>query len=109
MQRIYRLTKNSSFNYIYKKGESKSSKSLTLTFIKASNVKLGVSVSKKIGKSVVRSLVKRRIKESFRLFIPAITVKCNYVIIARQGVEERTFAEISKEIEGLLKRLKHLE
>jgi len=108
MQRVYRLTKNGSFNYIYKNGLSKSSNSLRLYFIKTPNVKVGISVSKKIGKSVVRSLVKRRIKEAFRLLIPALQVKGNYVVVAKEGISERSFSEIQNELLVLLKKFGHI-
>lgn len=104
MQKIYRLTKRSSFSYIYKKGLVKSNKVLTLHFISATSIKVGVSVSKKIGKAVTRNLVKRRVKESFRKLIPEIKQKGNYIFVARVGIEALTFDEISREIKSLLKR-----
>ena len=61
---INRLRKNKHFKYVYKHGETKGYKLLLLTFVKSkiSEPKVGFSVSKKIGKSVVRNKVKRRIK-----------------------------------------------
>ena len=48
----HRLRKNNQFNYIYKKGERKSSKNFTLFVVKSKyeNYKIGYSISKKVGK-----------------------------------------------------------
>lgn len=64
-----RLKKNKHFKFIYKHGETKTHKFLSLTFVKTkiSPFKVGFSVSKKVGKSVVRNKVKRRLRECFCL------------------------------------------
>jgi ribonuclease P protein component len=108
MQRIYRLTKKGSFTYIYQKGETGFAKTLKVCFVKTNSVKVGVSVSKKIGKSVVRSLVKRRIKEAFRMLIPTLLVKCNYVVVAKEGIAQSSFSEIKAELVAVLKKLGHI-
>lgn len=55
-----RLTKNRHFQYIYRRGTSTQTRYLTMLHYKTSfkDIKVGFSVSKKIGKSVVRSKVK---------------------------------------------------
>lgn len=108
MQREYRLTNRASFNYIYKNGEQIGSHIFNLLYVKAANLKVGVSVSKKIGNSVVRSLIKRRIKESFRSLLPSITAKCNYVVVAREGIKNVTYQYIGQELERVLKKAGHI-
>lgn len=81
---------------------------MNIKYVKAINLKVGISVSKKIGNSVVRSLIKRRIRESFRLLIPYIKFPNNYVVVAKPGIEKCDYHFISSEIKRLLKEARHL-
>ncbi|MEG1509646.1 MAG: ribonuclease P protein component, partial [Clostridia bacterium] len=73
MQSKYRLKSKKSFNYIYKKGESTANKYIALLSVPSKfPKKFGFSVSKKVGNSVVRNKVKRRLKEIVRSYIPTI-------------------------------------
>ncbi len=107
MQKIYRLSHNASFNYIYRKGSCAKSPLFLIFFVHATSIKVGISVSKKVGNSVVRSLVKRRIKESFRLLIPQITSKCNYVVVAKPASATASYSQIDAELKRLLGKLGH--
>ncbi len=108
MNKVYRLTQRGSFTYIYKKGKRAYDKLITLYYVDAYNLKVGVSVSKKVGNSVVRNKVKRRIKEAFRQIIPFIIPTYNFVIVARQGIEDAPYSEISKSIVQVLQKEKLL-
>ena len=66
--------------------------------------RLGVSVSKKVGKSVVRSKVTRLIKESYRLQEELVeSPGWDVVIIARTGANEANFVQINSALNHLLK------
>lgn len=108
MQRAYRLKKNASFSYVYRKGQSYAHPLLVLEFVPAKGIKVGVSVSKKVGKSVVRNLAKRRIYESFARLIPEIVGEYTYVVVARSAVAEASFAEISEALRSLLVKAGHI-
>ena len=100
---INRLRKNKHFRYVYKHGETKSYKLLLLTFVKSklSYPKVGFSVSKKIGKSVVRNKVKRRLRSAFCELLPCIKQNYNYVFSAKAGIETLTYAEIVENMKQL--------
>lgn len=96
MQKPFRLTQRASFSYIYKHGSKAYNELFSLYYVEAYNLKLGVSVNKKVGNSVVRNKVKRRIKEAFREIIPIIKPKYNIVIVARQGIDRALYSDIKQ-------------
>lgn len=66
--------------------------------------RLGISVSKKVGKSVVRSRVTRLIKESYRLSEEDIKQGYDIVVIARVAANGADYKEINKALLSLLKK-----
>lgn len=95
MQKRYRLTSNKSFNYLYRKGTCVSGGPVLLYYSPASRgLRVGFSVSKKVGKSVVRNKTKRRLKEAFRKHIPEIRHGYNYLIVAKPQLAECDFCQI---------------
>ena len=64
--------------------------------------RLGISVSKKVGNSVVRHRVKRLVKECYRLrenmFINGIDI----VFLARKGADSLDFSETEREVMRLM-------
>lgn len=105
---VYRIKKNAEFRAVYKRGRSFSNNLLVLyVYMNRKNVnRLGVSVSKKVGKSVVRNRIKRLIKESFRLNSDYIKVENGYdlVFIARKASNEKSYVEINNSVKNLIKK-----
>lgn len=64
----------------------------------------GFSVSKKIGCSVQRNRVRRRLKESFRALLPEIEGSVQLIFIARAPIGAASFQEISRDMRYLLKK-----
>lgn len=67
-------------------------------------VRVGFSVSKKVGNSVVRNRTRRRLKEAFRTFLPVLGGNYSLVFVARPTIREAEFAELLRQMQSLLKK-----
>lgn len=103
VQGQYRLKKNRQFQYVYRRGRGTPSKELVLIYVKGSKLRVGFSVSKKIGNAVVRNLVKRRLRECFRPHLSEIKSGF-YVVAARVGAADTSYEVLKKSIHCLLKK-----
>ena len=82
-----RLRKNEDFQSVYKSGKSFANKYFVI-YVSKNQLdinRLGVSVSKKIGNSVVRHRMKRLVKETFRLHEDMFNSGLDIVVIIRKG------------------------
>ncbi len=59
--------------------------------------RLGLSVSKRVGNSVVRNRVRRRLKEIFRSLVADLPSDLDLVISARPAAAEASFEELNQE------------
>jgi ribonuclease P protein component len=72
-------------------------------------VRVGFTVSKKVGNAVARNRVRRRLREIARQVIPGqARPDLDYVLVGRQGALGRDFAVMRQELVEALKRLKAL-
>ena len=90
------LKKNVDFQKVYKNGTSHANRYLVMYVLKNEKKmnRLGISVSKKVGNSVVRHRITRLIRESYRLNEQKFVGGLDIVVIARPGAKERSFFEI---------------
>ena len=99
------LRKNRQFQFVYKYGRSYANKYLVM-YIKENGRgmnRIGISVSKKVGNSVVRHRVKRLVKESYRLHENVFNSGLDMVIVARAGAGEVSYYEIERALLHLSK------
>jgi ribonuclease P protein component len=68
--------------------------------------RLGVTVSKKVGKASVRNQVKRWVRESYRRMSDLAPQGTDLVVVARTSAPESGFAATTAELRGLLRRLR---
>lgn len=97
------IKENRLFRRAYHKGQKGISPFLVVYCLKSNKDSLfGITVSKKIGKAVVRNRVKRLIRESLRSCENDFIDNYILVIVARSSSAEATFSQIDS---GLKKAL----
>lgn len=99
------LKNNRQFGNVYRNGKSYANKYLVMyvTSNDQSGNRIGISVSKKVGNSVVRHRITRLIRESYRLNEPMFNSGLDIVIVARAGSKDRSYSEISSAVMHLAK------
>ena len=90
------LKKNRDFQNVYKNGKSKANKYLVMYVLENQlySNRLGISVSKKVGNSVIRHHLTRLIRESYRLNKEMFNSGLDIVVIARESAKDRKYKEI---------------
>ena len=100
------LKKNRDFQQVYKRGTSKANRYLVMYVLPNQHMKnrLGISVSKKVGNSVVRHRITRLIRESYRLNEEKFQKDLDIVVIARNSAKDRSYHEIESALINLAER-----
>ena len=100
------LKKNRDFQQVYKRGTSKANRYLVMYMLPNQHMKnrLGISVSKKVGNSVVRHRITRLIRESYRLNEEKFQKDLDIVVIARNSAKDRSYHEIESALINLAER-----
>lgn len=110
---IYRLKKNIEFRFVYRKGKSFANDILVLYVLKNRKNrdneamlynKVGISVSKKVGNSVIRSRSKRLIYENYRFKEETLNKGYDFVFVARSRLKDKSFQQIEKAMDNLFKK-----
>ena len=92
------LKKNNEFQRVYRKGTSQANRYLVMYVLENHDRhmenRLGISVSKKVGNSVVRHRLTRLVRESYRLNEELFRRNLDIVVIARPAAKGRSYQEI---------------
>ena len=68
-------------------------------------LRLGFTVTKKVGNAVTRNRARRRLKEAARLTLPALGLDgWDLVLIGRDATPSRPFAELVADLRGALRQ-----
>ena len=84
------LKKNSDFKNVYTRGKSYANKYLVM-YVLENNMgknRIGISVSKKVGNSVVRHRLTRLVRESYRLHEDIFNSGLDIVVVVRVNAKE---------------------
>lgn len=103
------LTKRRDFEAVFREGVSSASR--RIVFYSRPNElgesRLGLSVSRKLGKAVLRNRLKRLLREAMRKGLEGLLLSYDFVIIARRGSVEAVLDDFIRDIERFLSRLTH--
>jgi len=107
MNNTVSLKKNYEFQRIFKKGRFQAGRFMTLYVLenRSGTNRLGITASRKVGKSVKRNRIKRLIRKNFRLIENNIETGYDIVFVARESNIMPEFDDIRREMKYLLKRL----
>ena len=105
MKNIVTLKNNREFGMVYNQRESYANKYLVM-YLRSNDLdysRLGISVSKKVGNSVVRHRITRLIRESYRLNRNSIKDGYDIVIVARVTAKGKNYHDIESAFMHLAK------
>ena len=108
-----RLTDSSEFERVYKQGTAYRGRLFSVHAFpnELGTLRLGLSVSKKVGNAVVRNTLRRRMREIFAVVAGEaegdldLVSDLDLVISARPAAREATFEELSGEFDRALRKL----
>lgn len=94
------IKKNRDFLNVYHNGKSYANKYLVMYVLKNNleENRFGITVSKKVGNSVVRHRVTRLIRESIRLNLEQFEKGFDIVIVARNTAKDRKFCDLESAV-----------
>lgn len=101
------MKRNKEFRYVYRRGSSKANELMVVIFTKNRTPALkhiGFSVSKKLGNSVCRNRVKRRLRSAFDTVFGEVKPGYNIIVIARAPILSADFPDICAAARSLLRR-----
>lgn len=105
MKQTRHLKNNSEFKIVYNTGKSYANKYLIM-YIRKNELdgnRIGISVSKKVGNSVVRHRITRLIRESYRLSEENLFSGLDIVVVARTSAKGKSYSEIDSSLTHLMK------
>lgn len=105
MKKRYRIKKEQDFKLVFKKGKSYANRQFVVYLRdhpEVSHLRLGISVSKRLGNAVQRNKIKRRIRAFFQHHKGDLKAK-EYVVIARNPVSGMDYHQMEKSLLHVLK------
>ena len=105
------LKKNQQFRTVYVKGISSANRYLVMYKLEngLDRNRLGISVSKKVGNSVVRHHLARLIRENYRLSEDLYKKGYDMVVVARVSAKDADYYKIGKSMRFLSQKLRLLK
>lgn len=98
MKRFPSIKKNQDFQRVYQTGKSYANRQLVM-YVKRTEdpgARIGISVSKKVGNSVVRHHLTRLIRECFRLNMDMLETGLDIVVVVRAAAKESEYKTIER-------------
>ncbi len=96
MKHFNSIKKSRDFQEVYQNGKSLANRLLVMYVKKTDRpeTRIGISVSRKVGNSVVRHHITRLIRESFRLHEEMVEAGLDIVVVVRPAAKEENYKTI---------------
>ena len=106
MKKTVSIKENKDFKRLYYRGKNVANEYLAVYSRRfgGKGCRLGITVSAKIGKAVVRNRIRRLIKESYRLMEDEVRPGWDIVVVARGRAAHAVFGEISSSLKKALSK-----
>ncbi len=103
MEQVVALNQNRDFKRLYSHGKSIVGRLVVVYYRQGPTRqnRLGITVSKKIGKAVVRSRIRRLVREAYRLEQHRLPVGLDMVIVARGRAAKAKCQDVRRELVSL--------
>jgi ribonuclease P protein component len=106
LEKSRRIRRNSEYERVYSEGVKSSGKYLLGVMRPAEGpLRVGMTVSRKVGCACVRNLVKRRIREAIRQELDPSLSGWELVLIARKGAGDAPFFKIVMDVRRIAGKL----
>ncbi len=105
MNKVNSLKKNQDFKKVYKEGKNYWNRNLIL-YVRKNDLdynRIGYSITKKIGNSVTRNRVRRRMKEIYRLNQHRFNQGYDVIIIPKKNTVDISYKELESAMLHILK------
>ena len=105
------VKENYVFRRIYRRGRSSVQSSMVVYCQrnKQGKTRLGVTVSTKLGKAVVRNRVRRQLREMYRLHLPQMKKGYDVILVGRVKAVHSPYVKMDKQYVRALEELELLE
>ena len=105
MKKVYRLRSNMEFKKVYNGGKSYWNRNVVLYVRKndVENTRVGYSITKKIGNSVVRNKIRRRMKEVYSLNFDNLKSNYDLIFIPKRNIVDISYKELQSAMLHILK------
>ena len=100
-----RIKKQADFQKLFKKGKRAFSPSFTMVYTPSKEMKMGISVGKKHGKSVQRNRIKRLLREVFRSVQGEMQGKYSIILIPKVA-EKYSYHTFEEHLKWMIKKEK---
>ena len=106
MKRCFSLKRNKAFKRVYRAGKAQKCRSAVLLYTRGrhDSLRVGISVSKRLGNSVARNRIKRRLRAAIDCNFDRIAHGWNLVFIAREKAKDERFELLVSDVSGLLEK-----
>ncbi|NJP38850.1 ribonuclease P protein component [Alkalicoccus luteus] len=106
MKKENRLQKNEDFQTVFRSGSSAANRQFVVYQLRRDaqeHIRIGLSVSRKLGNAVRRNRIKRLMKEALRPMVADLKQNCDVVIIARKPAADMELDEMKKSLRHVMK------